>query len=312
MPPREVEANDLRLSCRSLGNKIVTVDIIGELEVHNFPVLRETLQELFHEGFRYFIVGMEQCDFLGTPGVGVLARAFKTIYRAGGRMTLVCTQERILKILRITGLTQVFLTYRSMDEAIADHALNRDSRLWSERRPQPDWEEISGNWLPIRIYLADEHDHQTVEDAVVGLAESMNIEVIYPFDPIIGSWYRELLARIKRSDSLPTFDEQAAGVTRAISNHLVNKGQAEIDSTLADAVAKLATSIGDRDAVIQIGSIFFVQCKCTIAARNLTPAELMHLDRNPALLRDPAEALQHLQELNSAAHPPLTGRPVGG
>lgn len=312
MPPREVEANHLRLSCRPLGNKVVTVDVIGELDAYTSPVLRETFQELFAEGARYFIVGMEQCDFLDSTGGGVLAESFMMVYRAGGRMSLVCTHERILKMIRITGLSKVFLTYRTMDEAVADHALNRDSRLWSERRPQPDWEEISGNWLPIRIYLADEHDHQSVEDAVVGLAESMNIEVIYPFDPIIGSWYRELLARIKRSDSLPTFDEQAAGVTRAINNHLVNKGQAEIDSTLADAVAKLATSIGDRDAVIQIGSIFFVQCKCTIAARNLTPAELMHLDRNPALLRDPAEALQHLQELNSAAHPPLTGRPAGG
>jgi len=42
--------------------------------------------------------------------------------RAGGaygRPDLVCTQERILKIFKITGLTKVFGTHQSVDQAIA-------------------------------------------------------------------------------------------------------------------------------------------------------------------------------------------------
>ncbi len=36
-----------------------------------------------------------------------------------GSLDLVCTQERILKIFRITGLTKVFGIYQSVDQAIA-------------------------------------------------------------------------------------------------------------------------------------------------------------------------------------------------
>ena len=35
------------------------------------------------------------------------------------RWNLVCTQERILKIFKITGLTKVFGVYQTVDQAIA-------------------------------------------------------------------------------------------------------------------------------------------------------------------------------------------------
>jgi len=36
-----------------------------------------------------------------------------------GSLDLVCTQQRILDILRITGLTEVFGIYETVDQAIA-------------------------------------------------------------------------------------------------------------------------------------------------------------------------------------------------
>jgi anti-sigma B factor antagonist len=36
-----------------------------------------------------------------------------------GSLRLVCNQERILKIFRITGLTKVFPIHTSVDEAVA-------------------------------------------------------------------------------------------------------------------------------------------------------------------------------------------------
>jgi hypothetical protein len=36
-----------------------------------------------------------------------------------GTLDLVCTQERILKILKITGLTEVFGIYETLNQAIA-------------------------------------------------------------------------------------------------------------------------------------------------------------------------------------------------
>ena len=42
-----------------------------------------------------------------------------------GSLDLVCTQERILKIFRITGLTKVFGIYDTVDDAIAARKAER-------------------------------------------------------------------------------------------------------------------------------------------------------------------------------------------
>jgi anti-sigma B factor antagonist len=51
----------------------------------------------------------------------VLVGALKRIRQHEGSMRLVCTQERILKIFRITGLTKVFPIHDDVAAALADH-----------------------------------------------------------------------------------------------------------------------------------------------------------------------------------------------
>ena len=56
---------------------------------------------------------------LDSTGLGVLVGGLKRVRAHDGSLDLVCTQERILKIFRITGLTKVFGIHDSVDEAIA-------------------------------------------------------------------------------------------------------------------------------------------------------------------------------------------------
>ena len=51
---------------------------------------------------------MENVEFLDSTGLGVLVGGLKRVRAHDGSLRLVCTQERILKIFRITGLTKVF------------------------------------------------------------------------------------------------------------------------------------------------------------------------------------------------------------
>jgi anti-sigma B factor antagonist len=61
---------------------------------------------------------MERVDFLDSTGLGVLVGGLKRVRAHDGSLRLVCTQERILKIFRITGLTKVFPIHASVDEAV--------------------------------------------------------------------------------------------------------------------------------------------------------------------------------------------------
>jgi anti-sigma B factor antagonist len=108
---------DLSLSTRSEGDRTV-VEVGGEIDVYTAPRLREQLVDLVADGKYHLIVDMERVDFLDSTGLGVLVGGLKRVRAHDGSLRLVCTQERILKIFRITGLTKVFPIHSSVDEAV--------------------------------------------------------------------------------------------------------------------------------------------------------------------------------------------------
>ena len=107
---------DLSLDNRTDGDRMV-VDVGGEIDVYTAPKLRERLVELINSGHYHLIVNLEGVDFLDSTGLGVLVGALKRVRAHEGSLLLVCTQERLLKIFRITGLAKVFPIYDSVEAA---------------------------------------------------------------------------------------------------------------------------------------------------------------------------------------------------
>ncbi len=68
------------------------------------------------------IVNLEGVDFLDSTGLGVLVGALKRVRAHEGSLRLVCTQERLLKIFRITGLAKVFPIYDTVEATAAEPA----------------------------------------------------------------------------------------------------------------------------------------------------------------------------------------------
>jgi anti-sigma B factor antagonist len=119
--PRQAEGGapvDLTLSTRSEGGRTV-VEVAGEIDVYTAPKLREQLAELVDSGRYDLVVDMTRVEFLDSTGLGVLVGGLKRVRTHDGSLRLVCTQERILKIFRITGLTKVFPIHDSVADAVA-------------------------------------------------------------------------------------------------------------------------------------------------------------------------------------------------
>jgi anti-sigma B factor antagonist len=93
------------------------VDVKGEVDVYTAPKLREKLIELVSEGSYDVVVNLEGVDFLDSTGLGVLVGALKRVKAHEGSLSLVCTQDKILKIFKITGLTKVFPIHDSVAAA---------------------------------------------------------------------------------------------------------------------------------------------------------------------------------------------------
>ena len=109
---------DLTLTTREVDGKTI-VAVGGEIDVYTAPKLRDKITELVAAGVYDIVIDMEGVEFLDSTGLGVLVGGLKRVRAHEGSLRLVCTQERILKIFRITGLTKVFPIHTSVEEAVA-------------------------------------------------------------------------------------------------------------------------------------------------------------------------------------------------
>lgn len=109
---------ELTLEHRTQGDATV-LDVSGEVDVYTAPKLREKLVELVSDGHYNIVVDMTKVEFLDSTGLGVLVGGLKRVRSHNGSLELVCNQERILKIFRITGLTKVFPIHDTLEEALS-------------------------------------------------------------------------------------------------------------------------------------------------------------------------------------------------
>ena len=109
---------DLKLEHHTTDG-IEVVDVEGEIDVYTAPRLRELLIDLVGKNNYQLVVNLDKVGFLDSTALGVLVGGLKRVRAHDGSLDLVCTQERILNIFRITGLTKVFGIHASVDEAIA-------------------------------------------------------------------------------------------------------------------------------------------------------------------------------------------------
>ncbi|HTY71337.1 MAG TPA: STAS domain-containing protein [Actinomycetes bacterium] len=109
---------ELTLATRTVGDKTV-VAVAGEIDVYTAPKLREQIISLVDEGQYDLVVDMSGVEFLDSTGLGVLVGGLKRVRAHDGSLALVCDEERILKIFRITGLTKVFPIHATVEQAVA-------------------------------------------------------------------------------------------------------------------------------------------------------------------------------------------------
>jgi anti-sigma B factor antagonist len=115
------ETLNIDVSTASDGN-VALFALGGCLDLATSPSLRAALLEAADKKKHEIIVDLTQLEFLDSTGLGALIGAHKRASENGGSVRLVTHEGQILRLLRITGLLEVFPVYPSVDAALADDA----------------------------------------------------------------------------------------------------------------------------------------------------------------------------------------------
>jgi len=109
---------EVTVTSREHGSSTV-VEVVGEIDVYTASVLREKLTDVIDAEHSDIVVDLTGVGFLDSTGLGVLVGALKKVRGFGGRLQLVIDQDKVMKVFRITALTQVFTIHETVDAALA-------------------------------------------------------------------------------------------------------------------------------------------------------------------------------------------------
>jgi len=103
------------------SRKIAILKLIGDpLGEQDAKALRNKVSELHKENIRHVILDMSGVKHINSAGLGGLIAAMFTILQAKGDVRFACIGSNVLNIFRMTHLNRVFVTDRTVEEALAN------------------------------------------------------------------------------------------------------------------------------------------------------------------------------------------------
>lgn len=90
----------------------LTIFLPKEIDHHNAEELKKETDRLIeHHHIRYLIFDFEDTSFMDSSGIGVIMGRYKNIEMIGGQICAVNVNERMKKILTMSGVTKIMQIY---------------------------------------------------------------------------------------------------------------------------------------------------------------------------------------------------------
>lgn len=101
-------------------NKTILIMVSGEIDHHTSKELRrQTESALFEMGGKHLIFDFTNVTFMDSSGIGMLIGRYKQLQSMQGRIAILCTEERIIEIIRLSGLTKLFPIFEVLEDALS-------------------------------------------------------------------------------------------------------------------------------------------------------------------------------------------------
>ena len=109
----------LRITQRTASG-VVIIDVSGRLIFSGGEesLLRNEVSALVGAGERKLLVDLTRVSYIDSGGVGSLVTAYLHTVRRGGQLKVVCPNERVCRVLRITHLTSVLEVFENEAQAL--------------------------------------------------------------------------------------------------------------------------------------------------------------------------------------------------
>lgn len=100
-------------------NTTLIVALNGEIDHHSAGMLRQKIEtELMKMNGRNIIFNFSSVDFMDSSGIGMVIGRYKYTAGLGGKTAIVCTNEKINDIFKLSGICQIVTVFATVQEAL--------------------------------------------------------------------------------------------------------------------------------------------------------------------------------------------------
>jgi anti-sigma B factor antagonist len=100
------------------ADDVAVVVLAGEVDLYTAPRFKDVLLQAIDDGALRVVVDLAGVTFIDSTALGVLVSGGKRLNRRSGSLAIGCPDEKIRRILEITGLDTVFGVYPTREEAL--------------------------------------------------------------------------------------------------------------------------------------------------------------------------------------------------
>jgi anti-sigma B factor antagonist len=102
----------------SLEEHACVVRVEGDIDIATAEALRTRLLQLADEGHVNQVLSLEGDVFLDSAGLGAVVSIRRRLQVLGGALVLACSNEIVLRLLRLTSLDKVVAVHPTAEEAV--------------------------------------------------------------------------------------------------------------------------------------------------------------------------------------------------
>ena len=106
---------------RQVGD-VTIISLKGSIDAMTAPKITEFIQGHVAKGNTKLVADLEGVDYTSSAGLRVLLGAIKDTRAQGGDMRLTGVQPDVLKVLNLSGFTNILKMFDDVDAAIASYS----------------------------------------------------------------------------------------------------------------------------------------------------------------------------------------------
>jgi anti-sigma B factor antagonist len=109
----------MKLSSRQVGN-VVVIDVEGKILLGDGDIeIKKAVDEHIARGRNKILLNMAKVPYVDSAGLGEIIRSYTGIRKSGGDLKLLAPNQRLIDLLTVTKLVNVFDWYGEESTAIA-------------------------------------------------------------------------------------------------------------------------------------------------------------------------------------------------